>query len=108
MQATVCLPWRATEDRIPAHDTCLKFWHDHGFDTIQADSDANRPFLCNAARINAVRQATTDVVIIADAGTIPHNVSMRGMSSVAIFRACPGRQTPLSLSRGMGALDGLG
>lgn len=69
----VCLPWRPTPDRIAAHDRCIQFWTDNGFATIEADSDDQ--WLCNQARNNAVRQATTDIVIIADADTEPADIS---------------------------------
>lgn len=73
-QATVCIPWRATPDRIAAHDYCMKYWADHGFTVINGDSDPSKPFLCGQARNNAARQAKTDIVIIADGDTVPGDI----------------------------------
>lgn len=72
--ATVCMPWRATPDRIPAHDRCVKFWTDNGFPVIEADSNPSRGFHLNQARNNGVRQATTEIVIIADADGLPDTI----------------------------------
>jgi hypothetical protein len=72
---TVCVPWRATPDRIPGHDRAKKWWLDHGFTVIDADSDTDKPFLCNQARNNAVRQADTDIVVLADADTVPGDIN---------------------------------
>ena len=71
---TVCLPWRATPDRIPAHDRCVKFWADNGFRVIESDSNPTEGWLCNEARNNAVRQADSDIVVIADADTLPDSI----------------------------------
>ena len=38
---------------------------------MEADSDPDKLFLCSQARNNAIRKATTEIVIIADADTIP-------------------------------------
>ena len=72
---TVCLPWRPTPDRIPAHDRCIKYWCDNGFQVIESDSDPEHGWLCNQARNNAVRQADSDIVVIADADTLPDNIT---------------------------------
>ena len=72
--ATVCIPWRATPDRVPAFERACAFWTGHGYRVISADSDPSQPFLCNQARNDAVRQADTDIVIIADGDTIPENI----------------------------------
>jgi hypothetical protein len=50
----------------------MKFWADYHYVVIEADSDAGRPFLCSQARNNAVRQACSEVVVIADADTVPN------------------------------------
>jgi glycosyltransferase involved in cell wall biosynthesis len=72
--ATVCVPWRPTPERIGAHDRCMKYWTGHGYPVIEADSDTDLPFLCGQARNNAARQADTDLVIIADADTVPERI----------------------------------
>ncbi|HNJ81474.1 MAG TPA: hypothetical protein PLK38_07930 [Methanoregulaceae archaeon] len=73
--AQVAIPWRPTPDRIPAFKRCTKYWRDHGFPVITADSDPSRPFLCNAGRNNAIAQVTTDVIISADGDTIPEDIT---------------------------------
>lgn len=72
---TVCVPWRSTPDRVSGRERARKWWLDHGFTVIDADSDADKPFLCNQARNNAVRQADTDIVVLADADTVPGDVN---------------------------------
>lgn len=72
-EVTVCFPWRPQPDRIAAHDRCWKYWGDRRFTVVEADSDGSRPFVCNEARNNAVALAETDIVIIADADTLPEN-----------------------------------
>lgn len=81
------MPWRATSARRAVHDRCVEFWRAHGFEVVEADSDPAQPFLCNQARNNAVRRAITDVVILADADTLPHDV---GQIHVAIEHAAQG------------------
>lgn len=75
MTATVCIPWRPTPERIAAHDYCIDYWRTNRFNVIEADSDPGKPFLCNQARNNAVRQAQSSVVVISDADTIPHDIT---------------------------------
>lgn len=70
-QATVCIPWRPQPDRLAAHTRVREFWRHHGFTVVEADSARAKPFSRSRARNNAVRKATTDVVIVADADTIP-------------------------------------
>lgn len=75
----VCMPWRPTPDRIAAHDRCVKYWSDNGFQVFESDSRPDRGWLCNEARNNAVRQAMSqgkaEIVVIADADTLPDNIS---------------------------------
>ena len=75
----VCLPWRPTPDRIPAHDRCVKYWSDNGFQVFESDSDPATGWLCNEARNKAVIKAQAewgaDIVVIADADTLPDNIS---------------------------------
>lgn len=65
------MPWRETPSRLPAYKRVRRFWESHGFDVIAGDSDPTLPFNVSQARNNAVRQAVTDVVILADADTLP-------------------------------------
>lgn len=72
MRATVCIPWRAQPDRIAAQERVVTFWEHHGFPVILDDSCPKQDaFNISQARNNAVEQAETDVVIVADADTIP-------------------------------------
>lgn len=70
---TVCLPWRATPDRVAAFERCTQFWRSIGFNVVTGDSDPEQPFLCCEARNNAVRQANSNIVIVADADTLPES-----------------------------------
>lgn len=72
---TVAMPWRATDDREPAHRRCVAYWSGQGYHVIEADSDPAKSFNRAAARNNAVDRADTNVVILADADTLPahHN-----------------------------------
>lgn len=71
MKATVCIPWRPQPDRVAAYKRVRSFWAHHGFKVITADSDRAQPFHICEARNKAVKRATTDYVIVADADTIP-------------------------------------
>lgn len=77
MTTAVCMPWRPQPDRLAAHARVLDFWWHFGFEVIEADSDPRGPFNIAVARNNAVRQAQgADVVILADADTIPDIASV--------------------------------
>lgn len=65
------MPWRATPERIPAHDRCIEYWTAYGHTIIEADSNPDKPFNRAQARNNAVAQADTDIIILADADTLP-------------------------------------
>jgi glycosyltransferase involved in cell wall biosynthesis len=75
LSATVCIPWRPSRSRLPAFRRVTEFWKLFGWPVITADSDTE-VFSLAQARNNAVRQARTDVVVIADADTLidPVNV----------------------------------
>ena len=77
MRATICIPWRPSPSRIAAFDRVQAFWDQYfpGWPVITADSDTDI-FSLAQARNNAVTQASTDVVIIADADTLidPGNI----------------------------------
>lgn len=82
---TVCIPWRAQPDRVAAHRRCVEFWADAGFRVIEGDSDPAAPFNVSAARNDAVRRAGGDVVVIADADTVPEDIGQvhRAIEKVA-------------------------
>jgi SAM-dependent methyltransferase len=75
LKATVCIPWRPSPSRLPAFDRVQRFWEMFGWPVVTADSDT-QIFSLSQARNNAVRKATTDVVVISDADTLvdPLNV----------------------------------
>ena len=68
---TVVIPWRATPDRIQAHERVRQFWQHFGFPVIEANSNARMPFHLAEARNKGVKAATSQAVIVADADTIP-------------------------------------
>jgi predicted glycosyltransferase involved in capsule biosynthesis len=70
-KATVCIPWRPTDDRLSAHDRIRRFWDHFGFHVVEGDSDPNRPFHRAQARNNAIDKAYTDAIIFCDADTLP-------------------------------------
>ena len=72
--ATVCMPWRAQPDRIAAYERVTKYWEDHGFTVVTADSNPVLPFVCNEARNNAAMEADTPIIIMADADTLPDHI----------------------------------
>src|SRR6185369_15027877 len=72
----VCIPWREGPGRLLAFTRCINYWNRHGFNVITADSDPSQPFLCNQARNNAVRQANSAVVVIADGDTLPEHYAL--------------------------------
>jgi hypothetical protein len=65
------MPWRPTPDREPAHRRTRAFWQHAGIPVTEADSHPNQPFNLSAARNNAAHACTTDLIIVADADTIP-------------------------------------
>lgn len=71
---TVCIPWRPQPDRIAAHRRCVTFWTDAGFRVVEGDSDPAKPFHLPAARNDAVRRSGSEIVVIADADTLPEDI----------------------------------
>ena len=67
----VCVPWRSQPDRVAAFQHVTALWRNAGFNVILGDSSPDRPFNLSRARNSAVEQATTDVVVVADADTVP-------------------------------------
>ena len=75
LHATVCIPWRPTPSRMAAFRRVMEYWEMFGWPVVFADSETE-VFSLAQARNAAVRKATTDVVVIADADTLidPLNV----------------------------------
>jgi hypothetical protein len=67
----VCIPWRPQPDRVDAYKRVRAFWESTGWTITEADSDPDLPFSLCEARNNAVKQAKTDVIVVADADTLP-------------------------------------
>lgn len=74
-QATVVMPWRATPDRIGAHQYCTRYWRSHGYPIVHGDSTPTKPFNRAQARNNAANKAATDTIIVADADVIPADIN---------------------------------
>jgi N-terminal domain of galactosyltransferase len=72
MIATVCVPWRPSPSRMKPYDRVRRFWAETFPDwpVITEDSDTEI-FSASQARNNAVRKAATEIVVVADADTIP-------------------------------------
>lgn len=68
--ATVCIPYRATPDRVAAYKRVRAFWRHHGFPVVTGDSGSDI-FNLAASRNAAVRKAKTHNIIVADADTVP-------------------------------------
>lgn len=75
LRATVCIPWRPSRSRMAAFARVQEYWAMFGWPIVTADSDT-KIFSLAQARNNAMRQAETDVVVLADADTLcdPLNV----------------------------------
>ena len=70
------IPWRATENRLPAMNRVLRFFAHFGVPVMRCDSDPSRPFNLSAARNECARRIRSlygddTVIIISDADTIP-------------------------------------
>lgn len=70
MSVAVCIPWRPSKRREPPYRRVREFWEATGWPIYTADSDS-RIFSASQARNNAVRQADAEVVVVADADSIP-------------------------------------
>jgi hypothetical protein len=75
IRATVCIPWRPSPSRLAAFERVQAYWTQFGWPVVTADSETE-VFSLAQARNNAVAQAKTEVVVIADADTVidPLNV----------------------------------
>ena len=72
----VCIPWRAQPSRIPAYQLVRQFWERMGWPVYEADS-GDGPFNRSRARNLAVRRVDSDIVILADADTLPEIAPVR-------------------------------
>jgi hypothetical protein len=70
LNATVCIPWRPSPSRLAAFARVQEYWAMFGWPVVTADSNTTI-FSLAQARNNAVRKAKTEVVVIADADTLP-------------------------------------
>ena len=68
---TICIPWRPSPSRMKPFEKVRAYWEENfpGVEIIPADSDSEI-FSLSQARNNAVRQAKTDIVLVADADTV--------------------------------------
>ncbi|NKS98790.1 hypothetical protein GS498_20460 [Rhodococcus hoagii] len=71
MTVDVAIPWRKAPDRIAAFERVKNWYEHHGFNVITADSRKHKTFNVSASRNMAVAKATSDVIVVADADTIP-------------------------------------
>lgn len=66
----VFIPWRAQASRLQSLEYARTWWESHGFRVHLIDTD-HQPFNLAACRNLAVRSASSHVVILADADTVP-------------------------------------
>src|SRR5437660_10957618 len=99
IEATVCIPWRATPSRQRPFERVVEFYKTHFPDwpILAADSNDRRwMFNLAQARNNAVRAARTEIVVVNDADTIPP------LDGIRAAVADPGRATrPLDCWRSL-------
>lgn len=72
---TVCIPWRAQPQRLAAFAAVTDWWQSRGYRIALGDGDAS-VFNISQARNRAVSKARTEIVIVADADTIPDQVAL--------------------------------
>lgn len=71
LPVTVCIPWRPQPSRLAPYRRVRAFWEATGWPIIESDSDPRKHFNLAQARNNAVRQVTSEYVVISDADVIP-------------------------------------
>jgi hypothetical protein len=76
MAIDVCIPWRSQPERLPAFKRVKAWYEDRGYNVITADSRKHETFNVAASRNLAVSKATSDVVVVADADTIPDETAL--------------------------------
>jgi hypothetical protein len=73
----VCIPWRPGDaGRSEAWTLIERFWRDHGFAPVLADSDPDKPFNRGQAR-NRAAEGAWDVAVFADACVLPQIQNVR-------------------------------
>ena len=72
----VCIPWRTHPDRVPAFKRVKAWYEERGYNVITADSRKHEIFNVAASRNLAVSKASSDVVVVADADTIPDETAL--------------------------------
>lgn len=90
MHVEVCIPWRDHPSRRRALAFTRAWWNRHGYQVRLLDTDDD-PFNLAAVRNLAVRTSTTDVVVLADADTLPERAPLED----AIRLAADGHGTVL-------------
>lgn len=72
----ICMPWRATPDRALSHAQAVKAWQSAGYNVIEtSDGKTSGTFNVSKARNNAVNASKADIIVIADADTLPDDMS---------------------------------
>lgn len=75
---TVCIPWRETPSRVAPYTKIREYWERFFPDWPVITADAGgEVFNLAASRNRAVEQALTEIVIVADADTVPPTESVR-------------------------------
>jgi len=92
---TVCIPWRPEPHRIAAYERVQQWYRDHGYYITEGDSRIDKPFNLAAARNDAVKRSHADIVIVADADTIPDEKNLHR----AIRRARGGQRVVYPFTR---------
>lgn len=72
----VWAPWRPHPSRIQAANYTVAWWENHGF-TVHLIDSGHEPFNLAACRNKAVLEATSHVIVIADADTLPEPGPLR-------------------------------
>ena len=75
LDVAVCIPWRPQPHRIAAFNYVTSWWTSQGLRVVLGDSD-HEVFNISAARNRAVTKAHADIVIVADADTVPSMAPM--------------------------------
>lgn len=96
----VFIPWRHHPSRITALQYATNWWKLHGFQTTLIDTD-HEPFNLAACRNRAVREARSDVIVIADADTIPEIPAL--LHAISLASDGHGTVLPYTEYRSLGA-----
>lgn len=96
----VFIPWRPHPSREASLRFALAWWEAHGFTTHLIDS-GHQPFNLAGCRNNAVRSASSHVVILADADTVPELPAL--LQAMALASDELGTVLPYTEYRSLGA-----